>query len=255
MNGSIEIPAPIAERIAAAKRWFVVTGAGISAESGVPTFRGTGGLWEGFRPEQLASPDGFRADPALVWRWYRWRRRSIEGVEPNEGHRALASLERNVASFCLATQNVDGLHRRAGTQKILELHGNIVRSHCMMGCGAETPEDPLALVPLCSCGATLRPSVVWFGEMLPGELLQEAIEAAARCDVCLVVGTSAVVYPAAALPQVASRAGSVVIEVNPESTPLSDSCDLTLRGPAAEMLPAFLTAIGMGEEPAYGTGV
>jgi NAD-dependent deacetylase len=201
------------------------------------------------RPEELASPEGFRADPERVWRWYRHRRKLMQSVEPNAGHRALALLERRVDSFCLVTQNVDGLHARAGSRRILELHGNILRSHCQAGCGAETPEDDAAAVPLCQCGAPLRPSVVWFGEALPQVVWEKAHREMYRSDVCLVVGTSGIVYPAASLPVVAHSNGATLIEFNPEHTPLSELCKVALRGPAAEMLPAFLAAIGFEEEP------
>ncbi|MBD3162569.1 MAG: NAD-dependent protein deacylase [Candidatus Eisenbacteria bacterium] len=243
------------DRIRGARRWLVLTGAGISAESGVPTFRGAGGLWEGSRPEELASPEGFRADPARVWRWYRWRRELIRGVEPNEGHRAIARLERCVPELCLATQNVDGLHERAGSRNLLELHGNLLRSHCLEGCSAETTEDPEAAVPLCRCGAPLRPSVVWFGETLDEQVLREAFARCERCDVCLIVGTSGVVYPAAALPGIARQAGALLIEVNPEETPLTGLCDRSIRGPAAQQLPAWMRECGWEEEPTPPAGV
>jgi NAD-dependent deacetylase len=233
----------------------VLTGAGISAESGVPTFRGEKGLWEGHRPEELATPEGFANDPARVWRWYRWRRKLMSEVEPNAGHRAIASIERQVPEFCLATQNVDGLHARGGSTSILELHGNILRSHCQNECGASAEEDPSAEVPLCSCGAPLRPSVVWFGEMLPADVLAHAYARAEQCEICLVVGTSGIVYPAAGLPGVAARAGALLVEVNPEETPLSAGCELILRGPAAELLPAFLREVGLDEEPDREGGV
>jgi NAD-dependent deacetylase len=256
---NLPLPLPlqseILSRLERAGRWFVLTGAGISAESGVPTFRGSGGLWEGRRAEELATPEGFRADPERVWRWYRWRRSIVSEVEPNAGHRAIAALERAVPSFRLATQNVDGLHARAGSRKMLELHGNIHRSRCWDGCGRSDPEPPLAGVPMCGCGGMLRPDVVWFGEPLPEPVLQEAFEEASRCEVCLVVGTSAVVYPAAALPELAHRAGAIVIEVNPDETPLSAACQLVLRGPAGEVLPNLLRALGIEPEPVPPPGV
>ncbi len=240
--------AALRNHLAQAARWFVLTGAGISAESGIPTFRGAGGLWEGARPEVLASAEGFRRDPALVWRWYRWRRGIVLDAAPNAGHGALAALERRVRAFCLATQNVDGLHRRAGSREVLELHGSILRARCFEGCGARTDEDPAREVPLCRCGAPLRPDVVWFGEALPEEIIERAFREAERCEACLVVGTSGVVHPAAALPLVARRASAAVIEINPEDTPLSAACDATLRGPAAEILPALVRMLGLAEE-------
>jgi len=255
MTERLSLPGALVQRLRGAQRWTVLTGAGISAESGVPTFRGAGGLWEGVRPEELASPEGFRTDPERVWRWYRHRRDLMRRVEPNAGHRAIARLESHVAAFCLVTQNVDGLHARAGSRRILELHGNILRSHCFAQCGAETPEDETAVVPRCRCGAPLRPSVVWFGERLPQGVFEESCREMQDCDVCLVVGTSGIVYPAASLPQVASVAGAALIEVNPEPTPLSSLCTAALRGPAAKLLPALLSEIGMDKEPVLPPGV
>jgi NAD-dependent deacetylase len=233
----------------------VASGAGISAESGIPTFRGTGGLWEGFRAEDLASPEGFRRDPEKVWRWYRWRRETVAGAQPNDAHRAIASLEASTAGFTLATQNVDDLHERAGSRNVIHLHGEIMRSRCLRDCGREVEEDPDAPIPMCACGAPLRPAVVWFGEVVPEDRLESAFEEAGRCDVCLVVGTSGVVYPAAGIPLVARRAGAFVIEVNPEETPITDACDLVLRGPAARLLPPFLAGLHLCEEPTAGGGV
>lgn len=249
MSDESKLPDSLMEKLKGAQRWVVLTGAGISAESGIPTFRGHGGLWEGVRPEELASPEGFRIDPERVWRWYRWRRELIAGVEPNAGHYAIASLEESVPSFCLVTQNIDRLHARAGSKRILELHGNIVDSHCN-SCKQSPPEDDSADVPKCGCGGSLRPSVVWFGEMLPEAVMQEAYEECQTCEVCLVVGTSGIVYPAASLPMVAANSGAIVIEANPEATPLSGLCAATLRGPATEVLPSFLSQIGIGQEPA-----
>jgi NAD-dependent deacetylase len=255
MTGRLPLRDSVRERLRRAGRWFALTGAGISAESGVPTFRGPGGLWEGSRPEELASVEGFRRDPAQVWRWYRWRRSILETVSPNAGHEALARIEGRVEALCLATQNVDGLHARAGSRRVLELHGNILRSRCLEDCGADVKEDPAEPVPRCSCGAPLRPDVVWFGEMLSSEVLGLAFERAAECQVCLIVGTSGIVYPAAALPEAARRAGALLIEVNPEETPLSRFCDAILRGPAAELLPALAEVFLLDEEPSTGPGV
>ncbi len=232
-----------------------MTGAGISAESGIPTFRGAGGLWEGFRAEELASPEGFRKDPAKVWRWYRWRREVLAAAEPNGAHRALARLEATVASFTLATQNVDDLHERAGSRRVLHLHGEITRSRCLRDCGREVEEDPDLAVPMCGCGSPLRPAVVWFGEMLPEEKIALAFEEADRCDVCLVIGTSGVVFPAAGIPLLAAKAGALVIEVNPEETPISTACNCVLRGPAAGLLPKLLSEARICEEPVGGGGV
>ncbi len=193
--------------------------------------------------------------PRRVWRWYRWRRGILAGVQPNDGHRALVRLETRVRSFCLATQNVDGLHALAGSRQVLELHGNILRSRCIEDCGQESEEDPGEAVPRCVCGAPLRPDVVWFGEMLSPIVLERAFAEAAQAEVCLIVGTSGIVYPAAALPEAARRAGALVMEVNTEETALSPLCDAVLRGPAADLLPALIEEIGFGEEPADRPGV
>jgi NAD-dependent deacetylase len=227
---------PIPEPVA------VLTGAGVSAESGVPTFRGERGLWRSFRPEQLATPEAFRRDPALVWEWYDWRRGLIGACVPNAAHETLADMERVLPDFTLITQNVDGLHQAAGSRNVLELHGNIWRLRCTR-CG-RTSEDhrvPLPEIPpRCSqCGALLRPDVVWFGESLPSQVLEAAWAAAARCRLMLVVGTSAVVQPAASLPLVALRNGARLVEVNPAETPLSPHAHEILHGPAAEVLPGW----------------
>jgi len=223
---------------------MVLTGAGISAESGVPTFRDAQtGLWAEYRPEDLATPDAFARDPGLVWRWYAWRRELVGGAEPNAGHRALAELENLVPSFTLATQNVDGLHRRAGSRNVLELHGDISRSLCSREGTVVEPEGPDEEPPRCpDCGAYLRPDVVWFGEALPVEAFERAQEAAGESGVFLSVGTSSLVQPAASLPQAALSGGATVAEVNPEPTPLTRYVDYALRAPAGEALPALLTA-------------
>ncbi len=220
----------------------VLTGAGISAESGVPTFRGDGGLWRNFRPEQLATPEAFRRDPALVWEWYDWRRRLISSCAPNRAHATLAEMESALPDFVLITQNVDGLHQSAGSRNILELHGNLWRMRCT-GCG-KTSEDysvPLPEIPpRCpECNGLLRPDVVWFGESLPSAVLETAWAAAARCRLMLVIGTSAAVQPAASLPLVALRNGAQLVEINPAETPLSAHVHQVLRGPAAEELPRW----------------
>lgn len=222
----------------------VLTGAGISQESGVPTFRGAGGLWRSFRAEDLATPEAFARDPKLVWEWYDWRRGIIAKAEPNAGHRALAEFEQRVESFLLITQNVDGLHERAGSRKLAKLHGDIWQVRCTR-CGRrqrnlEVPLEPLP--PRCPCGALLRPDVVWFGEGLPEDVWQKAIEATRQAQVFLVVGTSALVHPAAALPQVALASGATLVELNPDPTPLSERAHFSLRGKAGELLPELLAA-------------
>jgi len=219
----------------------ILTGAGISAESGIPTFRGSDGLWKQYKPEDLATPQAFAKDSRLVWEWYDWRRSLIAKAEPNAGHRALAQLEIAKPNFTLITQNVDGLHERAGSRRVLKLHGDIWRMQCSE-CGRNWPDRrvPLPkLPPHCGCGAIARPGVVWFGEPL-GEVWAEAEHAAREAAVLLVIGTSAVVYPAASLAPIAKSAGARVIEINPEQTPLSSHVDLSLRGAAGEMLPRLI---------------
>jgi NAD-dependent deacetylase len=219
-----------------------LTGAGISAESGIPTFRGAGGLWRSFRPEELATPEAFARDPKLVWEWYLWRRGLIAQAQPNAGHYALVRLEQRTPRFTLVTQNVDGLHDRAGSRNILKLHGDIWEVRCT-ACGRQERDERLAfdcLPPRCACGGLLRPAVVWFGEMLPAAVWQAAEEAVRAAEVLLVAGTSAVVYPAAGLVPLARSAGAKVIEVNLEQTPLSASADCSLRGKAGEILPDLI---------------
>ncbi len=220
----------------------VLTGAGVSADSGVPTFRGPGGLWENHRPEELATPQAFAADPELVWRWYAWRRSLIADCRPNAAHLALAQLEAGIPEYTLITQNVDGLHHLAGSRNVLELHGSIWRLRCL-ACGAEETNRTLNLPPLpkCGqCGGLLRPGVVWFGENLDQAVLQKAWRAVQDCRVMLVIGTSAVVQPAASLSTVAKRAGAFVIEVNLDPTPNSGLVDISLMGKAAEIMSALV---------------
>lgn len=241
----VEIPAGLAEALRGAGSVAAFTGSGISAESGVPTFReAQTGLWERFDPQRLATPEAFARDPELVWEWYEWRRELISRAEPNPGHLALADLERLVPGFTLITQNVDGLHRRAGSCSVIELHGNILRTRCSRE--GEIVEDfaSEAKPPPCPrCGAPLRPDVVWFGEMLPPGAFEAASEAARNCEVFLSIGTSSLVYPAASLPFEALEAGATVAEINPDETPLSIGVDYALRGRAGEVLPALLDAL------------
>lgn len=223
-------------------RIVVLTGAGVSAESGVPTFRGEDGLWKKFRPEELASFDAFISNPRLVWEWYSYRRRLISEVKPNPGHYALARMEDVVENFCLVTQNVDGLHRSAGSRRILELHGNIMRNRCME-CGRKDESADLDVgdrLPRCRCGGLMRPDVVWFGEMLPQEILNSAFREAEEAEVFLSIGTSAVVQPAASLPLVAKRNGAYVVEINMESTPITSQVDETILGKSGEILPRLV---------------
>jgi NAD-dependent deacetylase len=230
-------------RLNAARSVLVLTGSGISAESGLPTFRGAGGLWHTHRVEELASPQGFARNPALVWSWYNERKSAHQRARPNAGHYALSRLETLTRSFTLATQNVDSLHLRAGSQRVLELHGNLREARCTH-CAARRPLGCSGL-PLDeiehACGGRLRPDIVWFGESLPDEVWEAAYDAALRADVILVVGTSAVVYPAAALAQ--TNANAYVAEINPEATAISERVDCVLRGTAAQMLPLIVEAL------------
>ncbi|HEX6828789.1 MAG TPA: NAD-dependent deacylase [Burkholderiales bacterium] len=228
------------------RRVVVLTGAGISAESGVPTFRDAmTGLWARYRPEDLATPEAFLRDPKLVWEWYEWRRGLVAKANPNPGHLALAELERRIPDFTLITQNVDDLHRRAGSRNVLELHGNITRSKCFdEGTPVDAWEDTGSVPPRCPrCGGYVRPDVVWFGEALPEDALEQALEAARRCELFLCVGTSTVVQPAASLPFEALRSGARVLEVNPDATPLTPHATWSLRGPAGVMLPGLLQVL------------
>ena len=222
------------------RRVVALTGAGVSAESGAPTFRGEAGLWRQYHPEELATPQAFAREPELVWEWYDWRRGLIGACQPNPAHHTLAGMESGLPGFTLITQNVDGLHRLAGSQHVLELHGDIWRLRCtrqgttMVDRTAPLPEIP----PRCAeCGALLRPDVVWYGEALPEDVLEDAFAASVACDVVLVIGTSAVVQPAATLPLIAMENGAALVGINPQPTPLSDYADLTLRQPAAQALP------------------
>jgi NAD-dependent deacetylase len=238
-----------AEILCSVQRVVAFTGAGVSAESGVPTFRGAGGLWEGQRFEEVASPRAFYQDPAKVWRFYEERRRDLTVVRPNPAHLVLAAWQDRFPRYTLVTQNVDGLHQAAGARQVLELHGSIWRVRCV-GCGREREERtvPLAkLPPLCAeCGAMERPAVVWFGEFLPENVMASAMAAIETCEVLVVVGTSAVVYPAAGLVEVAATAGATVIEVNPEASAQAYLAGVTLRGPAGQLLPLVEARLGKG---------
>jgi NAD-dependent deacetylase len=229
-----------------ATRVAVLTGAGVSAESGVPTFRGGGGLWEGQPVEKVATPEAFLDDPERVWRFYEQRRRNLLPVRPNPAHSVLARWQERFPHYTLITQNVDGLHQAAGTRNVLELHGNIWRVRCS-GCGRERLEQAVPLPelpPRCaSCGALERPAVVWFGEVLPQDVLTQAWEAAEQAQVLVVVGTSAVVYPAAGLLEVTARRGGTVVEVNPEPSALAFIAAIALRGPAGDVLPRLAVRI------------
>lgn len=233
-------------RRAPAPKLAILTGAGVSQESGLRTFRDAQtGLWAQYKPEELASPAAFARDPKLIWDWYAWRREAVKAVRPNPGHYALVELEKRFPTFTLITQNVDGLHRMAGSRHVLELHGNIQRVRCA-DCYtfAETWGDDTESVPRCEvCGGLLRPDVVWFGEALPREQLEAAVEAARSCDIFFSVGTSGVVQPAASLAYAARNRGAVVVEVNAEPTPLTPKVDYALHGKSGEILPGLVKAV------------
>jgi NAD-dependent deacetylase len=225
-----------------ARKIAVLTGAGVSAESGVPTFRGKEGLWKHYRPEDLATLDAFSRDPRLVWQWYNWRRGLIARAQPNRGHYALADLERAAREFTLITQNVDDLHEQAGSRNVIKLHGDIWQVRCL-SCAREwidTRPTIAELPPRCCCGGLLRPGVVWFGEELPPGVWDRAEKAARKADLLLVVGTSAVVYPAAGLVRVAKCAGAKVVEINLAETVITNQIDAFHPGPCGELLPKLI---------------
>jgi NAD-dependent deacetylase len=250
----LEISEGLCERFRTAGRAVVFSGAGVSKESGLDTFRGAGGLWERMRPEELATPQAFRRDPGKVWRWYGWRWDTASKAAPNPAHLALVEWESLFPEFLLITQNVDGLHRRAGTRSLLEVHGTILQARCER-CGrtrdmgealAESREEP----PVCTCGGRSRPAVVWFGESLDEAVLSRAYEEASACDLFVSVGTSSTVYPAAGLIEVAHRAGACFVEVNPEPTPFSELADLRIAAPAGEAIPRLTEEIRRCRRPA-----
>lgn len=239
------VPQGAIEAISDAAEVCVLTGAGASADSGVPTFRDAQtGIWAKFEPTELATPEAFQRNPELVWGWYSWRREQLEKVEPNAGHRALVSLARKVPSMSLITQNVDGLHQRAGSSEVIEYHGNIFSNRCF---GSDCDIGAVRIgkqLPSCPhCGSFIRPGVVWFGEAIPGSALESSAAAAQRCDVFLSVGTSAIVWPAAGLAETARQNGAKIIEVNPDTTALSPHCDYAIAARSAEILPAIVAAL------------
>ena len=240
---SVNFPQELIKFLQKTKKLAVLTGAGASQESGLRTFRDAqSGLWAQYKPEDLASPQAFARDPKLIWDWYAWRREAIKGVRPNPGHYALVEFEKHIPQFTLITQNVDGLHRMAGNQSVLELHGNIQRVRCSeCYLFAESWGDDTESVPQCSaCGGLLRPDVVWFGESLPRGQLEAAVEAARTCDIFFSIGTSGVVQPAASLAFAAHNRGAVVVEINAEPTPLTPKADYFLQGKSGEILPELV---------------
>jgi len=235
--------AQLARRITPESRITVLTGAGVSAASGVPTFRGPGGLWKDYRPEQLATADAFQRDPHLVWEWYNWRREVVSKCEPNAAHHALAAWSRRFPGFRLITQNVDGLHERAGTQHVVRFHGSIWEVSCWSRCPSSPRrwrDDtvPFRIIPpvCCYCGGLIRPGVVWFGEGIDPEVMVASVEAT-RCDLFITAGTSAVVHPAAGLVYQAKEYGAFTVEINPDATPASEEVDLVIRSGAETALP------------------
>lgn len=239
------IPNELIVALQNARRVAVLTGAGISAESGIPTFReAQTGLWRRYHPEELATPEAFQRNPQLVWEWYVWRRQLVTRALPNAGHQALVVMQTHVSHWTLITQNVDGLHQRAGSHEVIELHGSLMRYVCSAhrhAVNIDVPAD--GMPPPCPvCGSLVRPDVVWFGESLPLAALEAALAAAMSCDVFLSIGTSAVVQPAASLPLEALAGGALTVEINPDETPLSRRVDMVLRGPAGQVLPALVRA-------------
>ncbi len=231
----------LADRLRRARRVTILTGAGVSAASGVPTFRGSGGLWRQFRAEDLATPGAFSRDPALVWEWYAWRRELIAACSPNPAHDVIARWSTSFERCTVITQNVDDLHVKAGTANLLRVHGSIWELSCWRGCGASPWRDesvPLRSTPpdCPACGGLARPGVVWFGESLPVRELDAAAHAC-DCDVFLTIGTSSLVYPAAGLVHQARRQRAFTAEVNLEATPASAEVDLAIHGPADQLLP------------------
>ena len=246
MDKNPVFPEALIDALRASRHVCVLSGSGISAESGVPTFReAQTGLWEKFDPHELATPEAFLRDPELIWRWYRWRRELVAKVEPNAGHRALVDLASQVREFTLITQNVDGLHQRAGSDNVIEFHGNIFEDRCFVeGCVVTDASDVSSAVPACpACGGQLRPGVVWFGEAIPEDALNKAMAAASTCDLFFSIGTSSLVWPAAGLAETARTAGARIVEVNPNPTPLSDMSDFCLSGNAGTVLPDLVSRL------------
>jgi NAD-dependent deacetylase len=237
----MEFSSELLNRLKKAKAVSVLTGAGVSAESGVPTFRDPGGIWEKFRPEQLANFEAFMSDPDFVWSWYQHRREIMREVKPNSGHYALAEMEKIFPVFNLITQNIDNLHRRAGSKNITELHGNIERNYCIK-CKKKYNEIDVheKKVLKCECGGLIRPDVVWFGEMLPYNAMKYAEECARTCDVFFTIGTSAEVYPAALLPIIAKQYDAYVVEINTKPTVISNEMDEILLGKSGEILKSLI---------------
>ena len=245
MDRKFDFPPALIDKLRNARRVTVLTGAGTSAESGVPTFReAQTGLWSKFRPEDLATPEAFKRNPRMVWEWYAWRRELVGQAAPNPGHYALARMETLVPSFTVVTQNVDGLHQRAGNKNVLELHGSITRTKCFTeNTVVESWPETSSVPPPCpKCGSHLRPDVVWFGEALPDGIFERALAASTGCDLFFSIGTSSVVYPAASLAHEALRQGKTLVEINPQATDLTTKATFSFQARSGELLPALVAA-------------
>jgi NAD-dependent deacetylase len=241
------VPGGLLDALRAARQVCVLTGSGISAESGVPTFReAQTGLWQQYDPQELATPEAFQRDPELVWRWYRWRRELVAAARPNAGHEALVTLASLVPEFTLVTQNVDGLHQRAGSDGVIEFHGNLFEDRCFVEGCIVRDADMSSAVPLCpGCGGMLRPGVVWFGEAIPESAMHAAAAAVSNCDLFFSIGTSALVWPAAGLADAARQQGASVVEVNLDATPLSSQTDFCLQGKSGSILPELVDCLAL----------
>ncbi|MCS7053533.1 MAG: NAD-dependent deacylase [Ignavibacterium sp.] len=240
----IEIPSKLIDKLQTSEKIVFFTGAGISAESGIPTFRGEDGIWNKLSPEELANFNAFMKNPKMVWEWYQYRRKITHNSQPNAGHLAIVEFEKYFPEVTVITQNVDNLHRRAGSKIIYELHGNIEKNYCIK-CKKRYDEDLNFEdgIPKCECGGLIRPDVVWFGEYLPVDQLRKSEEATISSDIFFVIGTSAVVYPAAGLVYTARQYGSFIVEINIDSTEVSKICDVTFQGKAGEVLPKILDEV------------
>jgi len=246
MNEVCDIPAALVNVLQDARHVCILTGAGVSAESGVPTFRDAqDGLWAKYEPQDLATPEAFLADPALIWRWYRWRRELVAEAQPNAGHYAIAKLAELVPQVTLITQNVDGLHQRAGSKNVIEFHGNIFEDRCFADGTLHTADDKMEIPTCPDCGADLRPGVVWFGEAIPETASSESYTAASDCDVFLSIGTSSLVYPAAGLADLAKTSGASVVEVNPDPTAHAANFDFIIAGNSGLVMPELIESLAV----------
>jgi NAD-dependent deacetylase len=240
----MELKEEFIEKLKSAKSIVFFTGAGISAESGIPTFRGKDGIWNKLKPEELANFNAFLRNPDMVWEWYQYRRQIIHDTKPNAGHFAMAEFEKYFDDVTVVTQNVDNLHSRAGSSNVFELHGNIERNYCVDCSEPYYVESDEESLPKCKlCGGLIRPDVVWFGEMLPQKAFAKSEKVAADSDICIIAGTSAVVYPAAYIPLTARDAGSYLVEINVAPTEISGLVDYSIMGKSGEVVPAILEAV------------